>query len=95
MAGHEHPVALAYDETADHDHAAPGDACPGCDDHAADCDEAQHHCCPGYVLGHLPAAWQPLLVCCWSTGRCCPFDPRRVPFSSRIPEGSNAPRVPA
>ncbi|MBL8450094.1 MAG: hypothetical protein JNM32_09225 [Dechloromonas sp.] len=97
MAAHEHPVALADDHGHDHDHAAPGDACPGCDDHAqADCDEAQHHCCPGHVLGHMPgglaAAPRLLLV----DGGDAAFDTPPRPFSSRIPEGlERPPRVAA
>ena len=92
MAAHEHPVAVADAHDHDHDHTAAGDACAGCDDHAqAACDEAQHHCCPGHMLGHRPggvAAGPQLPVL---DGSDATVEAPQAPFSSRIPEGLERP----
>jgi hypothetical protein len=96
MATHEHPAALA-DEIGhggghDHGHDAHGDDGPVPADHAqAACDEAQHHCCPGHVLGHMPGglASGPQLPV--PDAGNATVDATQQRFSSRIPEGLERP----
>jgi hypothetical protein len=91
MAAHEHPAALA-DGHDHHGHDAHGDAGPGHADHAqAACDDGQHHCCPGHVLGHLPAGLTAGLSLPTPDGDNALVDARQRSFSSRIPDGLERP----
>ena len=97
MAAHEHPAALADDHGHDgghdhHGHEAPGDACPGCGDHAQPaCDDGQHHCCPGHVLGHMPGGLTAGFSLPTPDGDNALVDARQGSFSSRIPDGLERP----
>lgn len=71
-----------------HDHDAPAaDACPGC----GDCPDPQHSCCPGHVLGHLPASLHAQGVFVLALGDSFALDGAARRFSSRIPEGLERP----
>lgn len=79
---HGHPAAAA-------DAEAP---CDGCGDHADDdCVELHHHCCPGYILGHLPGhlANVPALPVPLAGNAAVDRSDRR--FSSRVPDGLERP----
>lgn len=102
MAAHEHPAALAdghaYDGGHDHHgHDAHGDAGPVHADHAqAACDDGQHHCCPGHVLGHMPGGLTAGFSLPTTDGDNALVDARQGSFSSRIPDGlERPPRVAA
>jgi hypothetical protein len=56
MSAHHGPAVTHAGHDGHDQHGGHDSACPGCDDHAAAaCEEQLHHCCPGHVLGHLPA----------------------------------------
>lgn len=56
MSAHHGPAVMHGDHDGHDQHGGHDNACPDCDDHAAAaCEEQLHHCCPGHVLGHLPA----------------------------------------
>lgn len=85
--GHEEHEMHAEATHQDH-----GPCCPtqheGQDD---SCEDAHHHCCPGHVLGHLPAGL-------FSSGFAIPTLPDVTPstslsftFLSRVPEGLERP----
>lgn len=58
--------------------------------------EVSHHCCPGHVLGHLPAGVSTTLVLASPQGDRLTVDRAARAFSSRIPEGlERPPRVAA
>jgi len=75
--------------------AAPAvhDDCDGCPGHEApaDCADTLHHCCPGHVLGHLPAGiGESFSLALPDSGRATPHGLEQR-FSSRIPEGLERP----
>lgn len=83
-----------------HEHAADGhDAhamhempCDDCGTHAAgdDCADTLHHCCPGYILGHLAVqhiAPMPVL----SPGTASLLERGDREFASRVPAGLERP----
>jgi len=90
MAAHEHPAV----QVDDHDHADghDHDAHVGEGDHAeAVCDDAQHHCCPGHVLGHMPGGLAAGLHLPLADAANATVDAPQRAFSSRIPEGLERP----
>ena len=92
MAAHEHPAALADDHGHEHGHDAHVDDGPVHADHAqAVCDDAQHHCCPGHVLGHMPGGLATGLQLPVPDGGNATVDAPQLRFSSRIPEGLERP----
>ena len=91
MAAHEHPEVLADDQAHHHDAAAS-------DIEAAQsaCDDAQDHCCPGHILGHMPGGLVAGLQLPLPDGANAAVDAMQRPFSSRVPEGlERPPRVAA
>lgn len=86
MAGHEHDLVLT-------DHAAhEADDCGGCAGHDAGAGgDTLHHCCPGHVLGHLPAGIGRGLALTPVPGR--DFLPADAVdrYVSRIPDGLERP----
>lgn len=103
MAAHGHSAAMA-DEHDHHDggrdhpgHETHGEECPGCGEHAQPaCDDAQHHCCPGHVLGHMPGGLAAGLSLPTPDAGNATVDAPQRPFSSRIPDGlERPPRVAA
>lgn len=86
-AGHHDMLAMDELTAADTAHD-----CDGCGGHeTAPCSDALHHCCPGYVLGHLPAtlAGLPAFVPLAQGQLALGADADR--FTSRIPEGLERP----
>ena len=89
---HAHGVASASASTHDATAAHAGDDCAGCADMAvADCSDPQHHCCPGHVLGHLPASLRAVGVAVLALNDSFALDGAAARFSSRIPEGLERP----
>lgn len=96
-SGHHH---AAY---ADHDsdgmlHLVHGDEtrlgtdCGACDGLASeDCDDLQHHCCPGHVLGHLSASFLANGQVVFPALVQLAVDRENRRFSTRIPEGIERP----
>lgn len=103
MAGHAHDEMSATDaEHAGHHPdaeqpvavqlAGEDDDCGGCAGHdAAACGDTMHHCCPGHVLGHLPAGVGRSLALMPAPGRdFLPVDAVDR-YASRIPDGLERP----
>ena len=82
-----------------HDHAAMADmhdhdmaACDGSLDHdSGPCNDLQHHCCPGHVLGHLPGGLSSGLQLPVPDADSVVLDGQLRPFSSHIAEGLERP----
>lgn len=76
-------------------HEAPvaHDDCDGCPGHEApaDCADTLHHCCPGHVLGHMPAGIGERFALALPESGKAVLDGQEHRFSSRIPEGLERP----
>ncbi len=85
-------VVQGADEPPCH-HAAPpeDEGCAGCPEHASPGGEWLHHCCPGHVLGHLPASFPsfPVLGLVSAAERLPAGVATR--FTSHVPEGLERP----
>lgn len=87
---HDHGLPSTSMDAASALHAA--DDCSGCGDlTAGDCSDAQHHCCPGHVLGHLPASLRAVGVFVLALNDSFALDGAAARFSTRIPEGLERP----
>ncbi len=87
---HAHMGAAAATHDAAAGHAA--DDCAGCGDLASgECSDMQHHCCPGHVLGHLPASLRAVGVFVLAMNDSFALDGAAARFSTRIPEGLERP----
>jgi hypothetical protein len=87
---HDHGLASTSMHAANALHAA--DDCSGCGDlTAGDCSDGQHHCCPGHVLGHLPASLRAVGVFVLALNDSFALDGAAARFSTRIPEGLERP----
>ena len=104
MAAHEQPAAghgsherhdahhglEGHDSLVYHDatlHDGCGSACAGQDS----CADTRHHCCPGYVLGHLLGGTGERLATAIIVGAMDVPVVREAHFSSRIPDGLERP----
>lgn len=102
---HAHPAAAGEDlhahgqSPADHEeasaHSQGTNECNGCTGPvAAACDDIQHHCCPGHVLGHLPASLGAHAVFVLTPASSLARIGQSARFSSRVPEGLERPPRP-
>lgn len=97
MATHDQGPAMhaSHDAHAGHDgHAAQGhDSCASdCAGHAQEpCAETRHHCCPGFILGHLLAGTVDNLMPAIPAGSSAVLIGRDAHFSSRVPDGLERP----
>jgi hypothetical protein len=97
VATHDEGPAMhaSHDAHAGHEgHAEPGhDTCASdCAEHAQEpCADTRHHCCPGFILGHLLGGTVDSLMPAIPTGSSLVLIGRDAPFSSRVPEGLERP----
>lgn len=97
MATHDDGPAMhaSHDEHAGHD----GDADQGHDSCASDCAEhaqqscadTRHHCCPGFILGHLLGGTVASIMPAIPAGSSVVLNGRDARFSSRVPDGLERP----
>ena len=88
-AGHEEVMIAVQDAHMDHEMHAD---CDGCDTHAAaPCDDLQHHCCPGHVLGHMSGGISSVSTPVLPMPHVFAVDGQPDRFSSRVPEGLERP----
>lgn len=90
MASHNDTV-VAHGGHGDEHPASDDVACDGCVDHDKHCDDIQHLCCPGHVLGHLPGNLPGRLSLLVPEVAHAAVDRLERLFSSRIPEGLERP----
>lgn len=89
--------AHAEHEPASSVHLAHGAAmaetdCGGCELASSEhCDDLQHHCCPGHVLGHCPASFFVSAQAIFPVIDHVAVDRENRRFSTRIPEGIERP----
>jgi hypothetical protein len=97
MATHDEGTAMhaGHDAHAGHEgHAEQGhDICASdCAGHAQEsCADARHHCCPGFILGHLLGGTVAHLMPVIPTGSLLVLHGRDARFSSRVPDGLERP----
>jgi hypothetical protein len=97
LATHDEGAAMhaSHDEHAGHDsHADQGhDTCAGdCTGHAQEpCADTRHHCCPGFILGHLLGGTVDNVMPAIPTGSSVVLNGRDAHFSSRVPDGLERP----
>lgn len=91
VAPHEHGVSSAGgEEHSGHDGHDMHAAVAGHDEQVA-CDEQDHHCCPGHILGHLPGGLGASGLAVMVTADSFALDGHADRFASRVPEGLERP----
>lgn len=90
---HEHGVSsVGVDEHAGHE----GHGALAVHDDQAACDDQDHHCCPGHILGHLPGSLGGSGLAVMVTADSFALYGHADRFASRVPEGlERPPRVAA
>jgi hypothetical protein len=97
MATHDQGPAMhaSHDAHAGHEgHAEQGhDTCASdCTGHAQEpCADTRHHCCPGFILGHLLGGTVGNVMPVIPAGNSVVLNDRDAHFSSRVPEGLERP----
>lgn len=90
-APHEHgALSVGVEEHSGHDGHSGHAAVAAHDDQAA-CDDQDHHCCPGHVLGHLPGGLGTSGLAVMATADSFALDGHADRFASRVPDGLERP----
>jgi len=97
VSPHEHGTAVVVEDHSGHDDHADHASLAAHDEHAAAaCDDQDHHCCPGHVIGHLLGGLGAAGLAVMALADSFALDGHADRFASRIPEGlERPPRVAA